>query len=58
MQTTGHGNETMMILVPVGVLLAVAIILFGGPKEALEIVNALVGETLRAAMTVARGLFS
>jgi len=58
MQTTGHGNETLMILIPVGVLLSVAIILFGGPREAFEVVNALVGETARAAMTVARGLFS
>jgi hypothetical protein len=58
MQTSGRGNETLMILVPVTVLFGVAIILFGGPKEALEIVNALVGETARAAMVVARGLFS
>jgi hypothetical protein len=58
MQTTGHGNEALMILVPAGVLVAVAIILSGGPREAFEVVNALVGETARAAMTVARGLFS
>jgi len=58
MQTTGHGNETLMILIPAGVLVGVAIILFGGPKEAFEIVNGLVGEGVRAAMMVARGLFS
>jgi hypothetical protein len=58
MQTTGHGNETLMILIPVGVLVSVAIILFGGPKEAFDVVNAIVGENARAAMTVARGLFS
>lgn len=50
MQTSGHGNDALMILVPVGVLLAVGIILFGGPAEALDAVNAFVGETARAAM--------
>ena len=58
MQTTGHGNETLMILVPVVVLVGCGIILFGGPKEAFEVVNGLVGEGVRAAMVVARGLFS
>jgi hypothetical protein len=58
MQTSGHGNETLMILVPVGVLVAVGIILFGGAAEALEFVDVVVGETARAAMTVARAIFS
>jgi hypothetical protein len=58
MRTNGHGNDALMILVPLGVLLMVAVILSGGPAEALELVNVVVGETTRAAVSVARGLFS
>jgi len=58
MQTGGHGNDALMILVPVGVLMAVAVILFGGPVEALEAVNAIVGETARATMKMVHALFS
>ena len=42
MQTGGHGNDAVMILVPVGVSIVVGIILFGGPAEAVEAVNAMV----------------
>ncbi len=58
MQTSGHGNDALMILVPIGVLVAVGVILFGGPKEALEAVNTIVGDTARATMRVLSALFS
>jgi hypothetical protein len=58
MQTSGHGNDALMILVPVGVLVAVGVILFGGPAEALDAVNAIVGDTARTAMTLVSALFS
>ena len=59
MQTSGHGkNDALMILVPVGVLVAFGIILFGGPVEALDAVNAIVGETARATIKVVSALFS
>jgi hypothetical protein len=58
MQTSGHGNDALMILVPVGVLVAVSVILFGGPAQTLEIINTIVGETTRAAIHAVAGLFS
>jgi hypothetical protein len=58
MQTSGHGNDALIILVPVGVLVAVGIILFGGPVEALEAVNAIVGDTARATIKIVHALFS
>ena len=58
MQTSGHGNDALMILVPIVVLVAVGIILFGGPAEALDAVNAIVGDTARATMRVLSALFS
>ena len=58
MQTSGHGNDALMILVPAGVVVAVGVILFGGPAEALDAVNAIVGETARATMKMVSALFS
>jgi len=58
MRTSGHGHDALMILVPLGVLVAVSLTLFGGPAEALEAVNTIVGEAARATMTAVRALFS
>jgi hypothetical protein len=44
MDTGGHGNDALMILVPVGVSIVIGVILFGGPMNALEAVNDLVRE--------------
>jgi hypothetical protein len=44
MQTSGHGNDALMILVPVAVTVVVGVILFGGPTDAVEALNAIVGE--------------
>jgi hypothetical protein len=52
MNTSGHGYDALMILVPAGVLVIVGIILFGGPVEAFDAVNTFVGETARATMRV------
>jgi hypothetical protein len=57
MQTSGHGNDALMILVPVGVLVIAGVILFGGPEEALDAVNAIVGEAARTAVTAVSALF-
>jgi hypothetical protein len=57
MQTSGHGNDALMILVPVGVLVIAGIILFGGPEEALDAVNAIVGEAVTAAVTAVSTMF-
>jgi hypothetical protein len=58
MNTSGHGNDALMILVPIGVLVVIGVILFGGPAEAINAVNTFVGETARATIRVVSGLFS
>jgi hypothetical protein len=50
MQKGGHGNDGLLILVPVAVLAVVGVVLFGGPKEALEAMNTLVGDIAAAVM--------
>jgi hypothetical protein len=58
MNTSGHGNDALLILIPLGVLLAVGVTLFGGPAETLEAVNTFVGDTARVVMGAISALFS
>ena len=58
MRTSGHGSDTFIILMPIGVLVAVGVILFGGPAETLEAVNAFVGDAARVTIQVVSSLFS
>jgi hypothetical protein len=58
MRTSGYGNDGLIILVPAGVLIAVGIMLFGGPRETLEAINTMVGDTARATIRVVSSLFS
>jgi hypothetical protein len=58
MRTGGYGNDGLITLVPIGVLLAVGVILFGGPAETLEAVNGFVGQTARFAIRVVSQFFS
>ena len=55
MQTSGHGNDALMILVPVGV--NAGFFLFGGTTNAVEAVNAIVGEIAYEAMAMVSALF-
>ena len=52
MQTSGHGNDALMILVPVGVAVVVGVILFGGPMEAVEAIDNIVRDVASEAMTL------
>ena len=52
MQTIGHGNDALMILVPLGVAVVVGVILFGGPMEAIEAINNIVRDVASEAMTL------
>lgn len=56
MNTSGHGNDALLILVPIGVSVFAGVVLFGGPSDALEAMNAIVGEVARAAMAFVSGL--
>jgi hypothetical protein len=58
MRTSGYGNDGLIILVPAGVLVAVGVMLFGGPAETLEAINRMVGATARATISVVSALFS
>ena len=57
MQTSGHGNDALMILVPTGVAVVVGIILFGGPTNALEAVNNIVRNVANEAMALVSAWF-
>ena len=57
MQTSGHGNDALMILVPVGVSVVVGVILFGGPTNALEAVNNIVRNVANEAMALVSAWF-
>ena len=57
METSGHGNDALMILVPVGVAVVVGVILFGGPTDAVEAVNAIVGEIAYETMAMVSAWF-
>jgi hypothetical protein len=58
MRTSGRGNDSLIILMPVAVGVIVSVMLFGGPRQTLDTLNTIVGETARAAMTMMRALFS
>ena len=58
MRTSGKGNDSLLILVPVGILLLVGVMLYGGPKETFEAINTMVGDTARATIRVVAALFS
>ena len=57
MQTSGHGNDALMILVPVGVTVVVGVILFGGPTNALEAVNNLVRDIVYQVIALISAIF-
>ena len=50
MQTSGHGNDSWMIFLTIAISMVVGTILFGGPADAVEAVNALVGDIVRGAL--------
>ena len=57
MQTSGHGNDALMVLVPVGVAVVIGVILFGGPTNALEAVNNIVRDVANEAMALVSAWF-
>jgi hypothetical protein len=58
MRTSGHGNDSLITLVPIGVLVAVGVWLFGGPSETFHRINAFVGDTARVTLRMVSALFS
>jgi hypothetical protein len=57
MRTGGQGNDALMILVPLGAMLVVGGIVFGGPAGALHAANAFLGEIVKEALEIVNRLF-
>ena len=57
MNTSGHGNDALIIVVPVGVAVIVGVILFGGPTNALQAIDAFVREVVYTATNMISALF-
>ena len=46
MRTSGRGNDTLLILVPIAVSVVVGVVLAGGPANAIDTLNAIVREAV------------
>jgi hypothetical protein len=57
MRTGVQGNDALMIFVPLGALVVVGGIVFGGPAEALDAAKGFLGEIARATLEIINGLF-
>jgi hypothetical protein len=58
MRTSGYGNDSLIMVVPVCVFVAVGIWLYGGPAETFGAINSMVGDAARATLRVVSELFS
>jgi len=50
MNTGGDANDGLMVLAPIGIGMVIAVILLGGPAEALDAGNALLHELVHKAL--------
>jgi hypothetical protein len=57
MQTGGHGNDGLMMVVPIGVAVVVGVILLGGPANALEAINSMVRDLAYQVMALLAAWF-
>jgi hypothetical protein len=57
MQTSGNGNDGLMILFSVGVTVVVGVMLFGGPANVVEAINNIVRGIAYGAMTMVNAWF-
>jgi hypothetical protein len=57
MQTSGHGNDWWMTFLLVGVTMVIGTILFGGPTNAAEAIDAIMREVAVEALALASALF-
>jgi hypothetical protein len=58
MKTSGHGDDSWMSVLTLGVTAVVGTILFGGPSDALEAVDALVGDIVGETLQFVSAWFS
>ena len=57
MQTSGHGNDGLMILVSAGVAVIIGVILFGGPANAAQAINNIVRDVATETMALVSAWF-
>ena len=57
MNTSGRGNDSVMVLASIGLAVAVTVFLYGGPTNAMEGINNLIRDLVYAAMTQASAWF-
>ena len=57
MRISGNGNDGLMMLVPVGMAVVVGVILFGGPANAVEAINEIVGGIVYDTTTMVKTWF-
>jgi hypothetical protein len=57
MQTSGNGNDRLMILFSVGVTVVVGVMLFGGPANAVDAINNIVRNVAYEVQTVVSAWF-
>ena len=56
MNTSGHGNDSMMVLLVIGIALGIGMIVFGGPGSTLEAVDTFLRQTTYEALKFANTL--
>ena len=57
MRTSGRGNDTLLILVPIAVSVVVGVVLAGGPANAIDTLNAIVRDAAHEAIATVRAWF-
>jgi hypothetical protein len=57
MQTSGNGNDGLMILFSVGVTVVVGVMLFGGPANTVDAINNIVRNVAYEVQTVVSAWF-
>jgi hypothetical protein len=57
MQTSGRGNDGFLLLVPIGVSVVLAVIMLGGPANAMEFVDAVLRDVSSGLITTVSAWF-
>jgi len=57
MNTSGHGNDGLIAFVPLGVVVIVGVVLFGGTANAMEAIDVFVREVVYTVANVINAVF-
>ena len=56
MEKSGHGNDGVMVLVPIAVTIVLGVAALGGPSAALDALNRLIGSVAHVVISTVNGL--